>query len=250
MNSGVGTHEASVPDLICLRIFTGVADRVSGEFGADDLPRVPCGDETDGPGAAVGIDDRLRAGKCREVHRGLIERLRHHGIDLEEGSGREFERKAAERVGQISRTEERDVLLSQHHARAAVVDVQDDGGHLRMRGGQLLHELVLSVHFRGGGDQDHHHLAFSTAFPHHHVAEKPGLPDLIVDGEAEFLRKAADRTDHGLAFFVVQTAGGDGHDFVAAGCVVTAGNAAVRAARKDLVDLVAVVKRIVHPADL
>ena len=118
-----------------------------------------------------------------------------------------------------------------------------------MSGGKRLHELVLPVHFRGGGDKDRHHFTRGAALSDHHVAEKAGLFDLVVDGKAEFLRKAADRPDHSLGVSVVQAAGGYGHDLVAPGRVVAAGDPAVRAARYDLVDLAAVMERLVHPAD-
>ena len=82
-----------VPPCVGLR----VPDGGLVEFDADDPLRAPRGgDDADGPGAAVRVEERLVAREAGEVHRRIVEDLGLLRVDLVKRTRRDAERTAAE----------------------------------------------------------------------------------------------------------------------------------------------------------
>ena len=70
---------------------------------------------------------------------------------------------AAQFVFNVSFAEQNVFFITQYHAGAAVVDVLDNRGDLRVFLAQGFDEVVLGREYRGCGDQYHHDLAAGEA---------------------------------------------------------------------------------------
>ena len=164
-------HENNIgPHLICrhlLHVFPGVADgepavfdavqsgvcyrvvhRVAVYLDADDLLCLIRGAEADGADAAVGVEHGLGSGETGKADGGGIELLGLDGVYLIERAGGDAEALAAEHVLDIAAAVDDFLARAEDDRAEAVVDIENDGGDLRVLFQQLLEKGLLEFEYR------------------------------------------------------------------------------------------------------
>ena len=129
--------------MVSFGVCYGIADGVRVQFDADDFSGVSGRNEADGSDSAVGIHDALVSGQTGQGDGFFVQVLCLNRVDLVEGLRGDAEGAAAEFIFDVAASEEDNIAFSEHHAVGAVVDIQYDGGDLRVEFAQGLHEVVF-----------------------------------------------------------------------------------------------------------
>jgi len=203
----VGRDEPGVLHPVVPRVVARVADGRLDRVHAHDLRGAALGrDEADGAGAAVGVDDALRAVQARERDGALVEHGGLHGVHLVERLRRYAEAKAAERVEDEARAVQPLLALAQDDVRLARVHVL----HHRRDERALLRELAaerLGVGERVVvGHERHEHFAALVAHAHDHVAHEARAAVLVVGRDLVLEHDGLHGRDHALAVLVFHEA--------------------------------------------
>ena len=211
---GIALEDLDVCQSVHVDIVLGVPDSIRVQLDADDTAGMGGCNDTDGPDAAVGIQDSFSAGESRTVDGDIIEFFRHQGIDLIEGAGGDAEALSAEDVFNIAFSVDDSLPVSEDHGRIAVIDIDHDRRDFRMELHKLFNKSIAGRKNRVCQDKGHHDLFCGPGRADLDIAEKPHIQILVIDTDAEVGQELIDGLDDPVRLNMLDQAGLYRYDFM------------------------------------
>ena len=168
----VGGVEGCVRDAVAPGVVHSVCHRVAVDLHADDLLGRGGHGQSDGAGAAVGVDDRLLARQGGEFLGLSVQNFGLDGVDLVEGAGADAEVQPAESVGDEALPVEDVALVTEEQGGIGGIDVAHHRGDLGVTADQLVDKGALGAELPLGGNQHHHDLPADKALSYEDVPQK------------------------------------------------------------------------------
>ena len=168
----VRADEAHIFDAVELCVASGVGNGIGVQLDGQYLPRRYGREHADGADPRVGVDHAVAGLQLRKFQRLTIKEFCTLVIDLIEGARRDHKSFTEEFVRDITAAIQDSLLLSQHKACKAVVDVLDDRGDLGVLFEQRAAEIVFGFEFPCSRHKHDHDFPGADGGLDQHVAQK------------------------------------------------------------------------------
>ncbi len=243
------TEELRVRHPVELGVLLRIPDGVGVQLHADELLHMVRCAQADGACAAVGVQQRLLPGEAGVFDGGAVEDLRLPGVDLVEALRADAEPLAAQLVLHVPGAVEDDILCAQDHAGFLLVDVENDGGDLRVPFDQIRHEGFAAGELRRRRHQHYQDLPCYMTGTHQYMAQEAAMSILIIDAQLVAGDHPDDGLDDGVGPLILDQAALHRHHMMGAHGVHAGDRVLVPVRTDDGMHLVAVMMGIIHAQD-